>query len=342
MSTRYSDTDHAIMLLTVRFKGSNKDAPKPLTPTEYARFAAWLNEQDRNPENLIHDPGESLQDWKDPKGKIDKERLTYLLGRGMSLTIELEQWLTAGIWVATRANPTYPQRLKQVLGHRAPPLLFGSGNAKLLNQGGLGIVGSRAATEEDLEITRAVAQLAAESGIQVNSGAAKGVDTEAMQSALSVEGDVIGVVADSLMRQSLSKANRDFIHQGNLCLITPYHPESRFTAGAAMGRNAHLYALCDHVLIMCSDKGRGGTWNGAVEGRKLGIPLLVNEASSSPGAQALISEGNRSIQFPSNIKDQTEAWFRETLIQTVPIGPSTNTAPTKVQGGLFDQLEDEV
>lgn len=71
----------AILLLTAWFSKSTHHDPKPLTATEWGRFAQWLKEQGITPELLLAalDPLVYLQGWSDRT--IKRERVVALLAR---------------------------------------------------------------------------------------------------------------------------------------------------------------------------------------------------------------------------------------------------------------------
>jgi predicted Rossmann fold nucleotide-binding protein DprA/Smf involved in DNA uptake len=167
----------AVLLLTVWFTKPAKGDPKPLTPTEWGRFAAWLKDQGKSPEALMmtgNDPADCLQGWLDRT--VSPDRIRHLLARSGALGLALEKWQRAGLWVMTRSDSDYPQRLKRRLKLDAPPVLFGCGNRRLLDQGGIAIVGSRAAPGEDLGYTSRLGAEIASQGFSVISGGAQGVD----------------------------------------------------------------------------------------------------------------------------------------------------------------------
>ena len=89
-----------------------------------------------------------------------------------------------------------------------------------------------------------------------------------MNAALGVEGAVVGVLADSLIRSANDSDVRRAISDEHLCLVTPYVPTAPFSAGNAMSRNKLIYALADVTFVVASDEGKGGTWSGAVEALK--------------------------------------------------------------------------
>lgn len=280
----------AILLLTAHFSKAIGEA-KPLSPGEWGRFALWLNEQGNTPAQLLEvDFLALLRGWSDPK--IPVSRIEHLLGRGHALALAMEKWSRAGIWVLTRSDSDYPWRLKKYLRTDAPPVLFGCGNAKLLNQGGVAIIGSRNAVDADLAFTRRAGQEFADTGVSVVSGGARGVDEAAMLGCLEVEGTACGVMADSLLKAVTSSKWRSGLMSNNLVLISPFHPEAGFNAGNAMARNKYIYCLSQAALVVHSGI-KGGTWSGAVENLRHGwIPLWVKRTTDpDAGNAALVMKG---------------------------------------------------
>ena len=130
----------AVLLLTVSFGKSGTAEARPLSTREWARFAIWLRDHDLKPSSLLEGVlDDLLSDWTDPV--ITPSRLESLLDRGALLGILLEKWQRAGLWVIARSDPDYPDRLKRRLKFEAPPVLFGCGNKKLLEKGGIAVVG---------------------------------------------------------------------------------------------------------------------------------------------------------------------------------------------------------
>lgn len=280
-----SKNTQAVLLLTSHFTKLAHDAAKPLTPSEWGRFAAWLKEQDLSPTQLLTgNIADNLSNWHD--SKIPLTRLEALLGRGHALALAMEKWQRAGLWVLTRADTDYPRRLKLHLKNDAPPFLFGSGNPKLLNNGGVAVVGSRVASEENLQYANALGVKSALAGINIVSGGAKGIDEAAMSGALSVDGSVIGVLADSLMKTATSQKWRNGLLNNNLVLVSPFYPEAGFNIGNAMARNKYIYCLSDTAVVVHSGK-TGGTWSGAIENlKKSWVQVWVKPTDDSEAGNA--------------------------------------------------------
>lgn len=283
---RLSADSQAILLLCGVFEDGV--GVKPLSSAEYSRLAGWLLDHDLRPADLLRQEGLVGLDHYVHDDKNPPDRLQELLKRGGALALAVEQWLSKGLWIVCRSDGDYPQRLKQTLKHLAPPVLYGAGNRALLAAGGLGFVGSRNVDVDGLAFTRAVAATCVRFGLQVVSGAARGVDSAAMQTALDAGGHVIGVLGHGLAQASVSKKYRRFLQAGLLALVSPFNPETGFSVGATMGRNKIIYTLSEACLVVAAES-KGGTWTGANENLKhRWVPLLVRQAVGVP-------EGNRKL-----------------------------------------------
>ena len=145
-----------------------------------------------------------MECWSDP----DSGRLQRLLGRGVLLSQAVERWRTRAIWVMSRADAVYPQRLKMRLGENAPPVLYGCGDAAILDAGGLAVVGSRNVNDTLVEYTEQIGRLTATARRTVISGGARGIDQAAMRGALEADGNIVGVLADGLERAVVRREHR--------------------------------------------------------------------------------------------------------------------------------------
>ncbi len=291
-----SSRSQAVMLLTGSLGKPDKSGPKPLTVGEWGRFAAWLRRRNLDPSALVQgDVTGLLAGWRDRS--VTQSRIERLLDRGGALGLAMERWERAGLWVVTRADLEYPQRLKRRLREASPPVLFGCGSRELLAGGGLAVVGSRNADCDDLEFAANLGDSAARQGLSIVSGGSRGVDESGMGGALGVEGTAIGVLADSLLRKAMSARYRSYLRAGDLTLISPFNPEAGFNVGNAMSRNRYVYCLADAAVVVCSTPDRGGTWHGAIENlRHDWVPLWVKPAAGGEsGNAALLGRGARLL-----------------------------------------------
>ena len=283
-----SPDTQAILLLCSSLGSRNEGPAKPLTARQYSALDRWLQERELCPSDLLHDKGRArlaelqLRD-------VTREGLERLLERGAALGLVVERWAGSGIWIIGRNDAAYPARLKEYLQAAAPPLLYGVGSPKNLQQGGIAMVGSRHAADEGLEFARRIASHCAGQHICVISGAAKGIDSEAMLAAIDHGGKAVGVLAEGLAQASVANAHHDALLDDTLTLISPYEPQSRWFPYTAMERNKVIYGLANAAIIVSSSDEKGGTWAGATEALKAGrIPLYVK-------TEGTISDGNRKL-----------------------------------------------
>ena len=315
MSTMSEDAK-AIVLLCGRL--GNSSGAAPLRQREYGVLVRWLINEELRPADLLD---AKLTTRAALETRLDEQRLSSLLGRGVQLGFAVEKWNQSGLWVICRSDPDYPARLKEHLRDKAPPILFGAGDRALLPGGGLAIVGSRDVDDSGQQFTRDVASWCAHGGMNVVSGGARGVDRIAMSVAVDAGGAVICVLADSLLKQSVARDSRQALADGRLLLISPYHPEARFHVGSAMGRNKFIYAMSDYGLVVSAIFENGGTWSGAVEELKRNQPrpMFVRTVGTLPsGNQRLLPLG--AVAFPEWTQEDDPATVLDAASVDVAMG----------------------
>lgn len=302
-----NDNTQAILLLTTHFTKEDTREFKPLGPVEWGYFAEWLHNNNLQPKDLLK------ESWKENlhslnHAKVTLERIEYLLERGMAMSLALEKWQRAGLWVMIRSDADYPKLLKQRLGKLSPPVIFGCGEKRLINMPGLAMVGSRNASENDLQLSRKIGRDAANQGYTIVSGAARGVDEHSMLGALEEGGTATGIIADSLLRQSGSVKYRPYILKKDLVLISTFNPEAGFSVGNAMGRNKYIYCMSDAAIVVRTDS-KGGTWTGAIENIKnRWVPLWVVESDDpKSGNSKLIQQGGRVLSANQLVKTSVKS-----------------------------------
>lgn len=288
----------AVLLLCGELGRRREDGPKPLSLRQYNALAQWLRRQGLRPGDLLTSEGRArLADCQ--TADVDAGHVASLLARGAGLAVMLERWERGGLWVISRSDADYPERLKRYLGSQAPPLFYGVGLKRRLDVGGLAIVGSRDRSDEDGRFAYSVGGACARQDIAVISGAAKGIDRDAMTGALDVGGHALGVLAEGLAKTATSGQYRSGLVSDRLTLISPYDPESRWLPYAAMERNKLLYGLSDGALVVASAADSGGTWAGATEAleyRRVKV-FVKSTGPLAPGNEKLLRMGG--LPFPA-------------------------------------------
>ncbi len=244
--------------------------------------------------------------------EVNSDRVSPLLERGTALALVVEKWERSGLWVISRSDSCYPERLKRYLGQAAPPLLYGVGSKSLLNRGGLAVVGSRDRTDEDGDFARRVGEHCAQEGVAIISGAAKGIDRDAMAGALEVGGSALGVLAEGLAKTATSGQYRAGLVSDHLTLVSPFDPDARWFAYNAMERNKLLYGLSDAALVVASSADSGGTWAGATEALQLGkVKVFVKSTG-------VLAPGNPKLMHMGGIPFPPEPWENLRPLFTAP------------------------
>jgi DNA processing protein len=336
-----SENTKVILMLTAPLlAGQTDEGIKLLTQKEYYLLEERLNDLDFKPENLsINAPGDIFAKFWNV---IDEERLRKLLSRGFLLSQLIERWSARAIWVVSKYDDSYPEILKTRLKHLAPPILYGCGDCSLLNEGGIAIVGSRNADIQTTNHTKRISRIIANASITIISGGAKGVDITAMTEALKTGGKAIGFLADSLDRAVVNPEFRDYIKNKKLTLVSCVDPVSGFNVGNAMNRNKMIYALADAGLVMSSDKGSGGTWEGAIEQlQKLHyVPLFVNlQGNQDEGNRALMDQGAKEWVNPLSPPAMRD-WFNQlNSNKQIQIAKNTDYEQEKISASAVHEPE---
>jgi predicted Rossmann fold nucleotide-binding protein DprA/Smf involved in DNA uptake len=154
---KMTERTNAILLFTAYFAKGPDGQDRPLSLAEWNKFVRWLQSKNLNPEDFFtKDPSNLLSDWNDLH--ISKSRLYTLLARKTALALALDKWARAGVWVLTRGDAAYPQKLKQKLNALAPNVLFGIGDQQLMEKSYVAVVGSRNAGDTELLLARKIAR----------------------------------------------------------------------------------------------------------------------------------------------------------------------------------------
>lgn len=264
-----NDNSLATILLTSRLLDRLLDgAVKPFKAKEFWELKEELEllKQVGQPQFLLGKAEDELIQIGVPQDSAT--RIAELLDRATAMAFELERLDGSGIRVLTPFDEEYPKTWLERLSQKAPPLLYAAGALELLNQPGVGVVGSRDVSSEGQEIAKEAAERIASLGMTLVSGGARGVDQLSMNAAFETGGCVVGILADSLVRKIRKSDVRQAIYEGQTVMCTPYNPDAPFSVGTAMGRNKLIYALSELTLVVACEPEKGGTWSGATEALK--------------------------------------------------------------------------
>jgi len=200
-------------------------------------------------------------------------------------------------------SPDYSKTLKSNLKtSHSPSLLYVKGNNKILNKQSIAIVGSRNASERSLEFTDNISKLASLDKKVVVSGFAKGVDKQALDSAIKYSGQSIIVLPQGISTFSVGfKAYYKQIVNGDVLVLSTFPAKATWKSELAIARNPIIYGLSEEIYIAESGE-KGGTWSGAIDGLKRNRRIFVRnpEADEKVANKLLIKKGAIPVDFNGN------------------------------------------
>ena len=234
-----------------------------------------------------------LMDAPEEERELEQKDLVALgYGREMAQRIldllqeedVLDHYLSAarGCVPIPRCSDAFPALLRQRLGDETPGCLWARGDVSLLKKPAVSLVGSRDLKENNKAFAAAVGSMAAENGLVLVSGNARGADRTAQEACLAAGGQVISVVADDLT----AHPERDRV----LYLSEDGYGES-FSAQRALSRNRIIHALGQITFVAQASQGKGGTWGGTVKNLRHGWSTVACFRDGSPASLELERQG---------------------------------------------------
>lgn len=289
----------------------------PLTEIPYwialAHLPRWGTEKiNRLVVKIVHNKQMSLEDffhaptdeWKEKfeLSEADIADLQKAKSELPNLAFLTEDLLSQGFEVVPLNSPQYSKTLKNNLKIKAPTVLYTKGNKQIMQEKSIAIVGSRNADEISLQFADNIAKKASAQYKVVVSGFARGVDRQALDSALRYKGQSIIVLPQGVMTfGSGIKQYYQAIANGDVLVLSTFHPKAAWSAGLAMARNPIIYGLASEIFVAQSAQS-GGTWAGAIDGLKKGRQIFVRQpqAGEKNANALLIEQGATPVDFEGN------------------------------------------
>lgn len=214
-----------------------------------------------------------------------------------------ESLLNEGYEIIPLIDPEYSKTLKENLkAQYSPAVLYIKGNKQIMKERSIAIVGSRNASDISLQFTDNIARLASKDYKVVVSGFAKGVDKQALDSAIKYKGQSIIVLPQGIM--TFGSGYKTYYRQivdGDVLVLSTFFPKAPWRTELAMARNPIIYGLASEIFVAeSSDK--GGTWSGVTDGlRKKRIIFVRNPENHERNANMqLIQKGGIAVDFDGN------------------------------------------
>lgn len=198
--------------------------------------------------------------------------------------------LESGIEVVPFFSERYPARLAEVLGNALPPLLYVCGNAGLLKNRGVAILGDRDVSDRGEMISFGAARELSRHSIAVISGYAQGVGMIAHRSALVNGGTTIAFVPYGIFHLKMPDILKDVMDLERFAIVSPFYPTREPNKYNAFIRNKFICALSYAVYIV-EAPADGGIFEAAKSAHNLSVPLYTTEYADIPKN----APGNRKI-----------------------------------------------
>jgi len=186
----------------------------------------------------------------------------------------------------------YPARLKEI--YDPPLVLYVRGNAELLSEPGLGVVGTRHPTPYGMGMAERLSNDLASRGLVIISGMARGVDTHAHRGALNGKGKTIAIWGTGI--------------------DVPYPRDNRRIAEAIVAAGGTL--VSEFPVGTFAAPQNFPIRNRIISGLSLGV--LVVEAGEYSGtritARCALEQGRDIFAVPGNVTNRN-SWGPNTLIK---------------------------
>ena len=200
-------------------------------------------------------------------------------------------------------DPLFPKSL--LVLHDPPKALHALGDVSLLGRRLVAIVGSRTPTPYGIRVAYHAAQVAAQAGLVVVSGMARGLDTRAHRGALDAGGKTIAVLGSGV-DVPYPRSNRDLYADvlAHGLLLSEQEPGTPPHEGSFPNRNRIIAGLAECLLVV-EGKIEGGTanavrWMAGLGKAVMAVPGRIDDEVAR-GPNKLISEGAGPYLGPESL-----------------------------------------
>jgi len=235
---------------------------------------------------------------------LDSDTIRALKSPDEALLESDLEWLShAGHDLITWDSPRYPELLRGVSS--PPAALFTDGDAEVLWQPQLAIVGSRNPTAGGVENARDFAGTIAQNGLTVTSGLAAGIDAAAHAAALSAGGRTVAVAGTGLDRvyPASNRPLAERIREKGV-LVSEFPPGTLPLRSNFPARNRIISGLSIGVLVIEAGLNSGSLITArlaAEQGREVfALPGSIHNPMSK-GCHRLIRQGAKLVETVSEI-----------------------------------------
>lgn len=223
--------------------------------------------------------------------------------RKLDLEAEIRKVERIGAELLTLEDEAYPYLLRAITN--PPMVLYVHGQLTAQDSRALAIVGTRKATKLGRDIARDFACELASNGVTIVSGLAQGIDYEAHQGALDVNGRTIAVLGcgiDVIYPRQHTQLARSIMAHG--ALVTEFAPGTPPEAANFPRRNRIVSGISQGVLVVEAPLRSGALITATAAGEQgrdvFAIPSSLNNTMGH-GCNRLIQDGAKLVMETSDI-----------------------------------------
>ncbi len=233
----------------------------------------------------------------------------------------------SGHSILTLADSGYPQSLLEIAD--PPNVLYARGNADLLQDRGLAIVGSRNATPQGIQTAEQFARALAANGLSIISGLALGIDAAAHRGALSVDGKTVAVIGTGADRLYPAR-NRDLALEiaEHGVIVSEFPLGTPVLAANFPRRNRIISGLSRGVLVVEAATESGSLITARLAGEQGREVFAIPGSIHSPvarGCHRLIKQGAKLVETANDVLEELGQIVPATMLD--PASGETDQSP---------------
>ena len=252
---------------------------------------------------------------------------------------DLDRIAAAGATIVPFTSPLYPARLKAIAD--PPPFLYVKGELSARDERAVAIVGTRAASDYGLGVTRDLARGLAALGFTIVSGMARGIDAAGHEAALEAGGRTIAILGsgvDVIYPREHEKLYHRIVERGAVVSELPLG--SAPLAYNFPARNRIISGLVMGVVVVEATEKSGSLITAAQaleQGREVFAVPGAAGAGRSRGPHRLIRQGAKLVEAVEDIVEEIApqlAARASTPEKAAPVLPADLSAEAKKIFGL--------
>lgn len=252
--------------------------------------------------------------------------------------IQRDQCFSNNVNLHTIFDNNYPYSLRNL--NSPPPFIFSKGNYSCLNETNVAVIGTREPTIRGEEIGKRITTWLVNSGFNIVSGLAHGIDTIAHKNTLALQGKTIAVMAHGL-DSTYPKANESLaleILDKQGALVSEYPIGIKVNPINLVKRDAIQAALSSGVFLIQTGI-KGGSLHASRAILQYGRPLVVvgqsktdiaNNEEKAQGNIELLNSDYQKVKGLLKIND-----FDQNLLVKLNSNTDYNSAIKKLEQYFF-------